>query len=195
MRIQGALVILLISGVVLWSTAHFLPSLARPVRQGLIDRLGDGPYRGVFSLLVVTALVLIVVGWRSTPEEYVYVLPVWSRTVGLLLMIVSFVLIGAAQYKTAIKRLVRHPMLTGVFIWSGSHLLMNGTTRAIVLFGGLGFWALLEIILINAREGAYTKPEAPGMKSEIRGLVISGVILVIAVFLHPYFAGVAVLPR
>ena len=184
----------LICGVVLWSVVHLIPTLARPFRQSLMDRLGAGPYRGMFSLLMVAALALIVVGWRSTPQEYVYVLPAWSWSVGWLLMIVSFVLFGAAQYKTAIKRFIRHPMLLAIVVWSISHLLTNGTTRAIVLFGGLGVWALLEMILINAREGAYTKPEAPGLKTEIRGLLISAVIFVVAIFLHPYFAGVRVLP-
>ena len=185
----------LISGVVLWSIVHFAPSVARGFRQSLIDRLGEGPYKGVFTLLIVASLVLIVLGWRSTPEEYIYSLPAWSRTAGLLLMVVSFILFGAAQYKSAIKRAIRHPMLTAVIVWSISHLLTNGTTRALVLFGGLGIWALLEIILINSREGAYTKPEAPGMKTEIRGLIVSAVIFVVAMFLHPYFAGVNVIPR
>ena len=185
----------LICGVVLWSVVHFVPSLARSFRQSLIGRMGEGPYKGVFTLLIVTSLVSIVLGWRATPDEYLYVLPAWSRTAGLLLMVVSFVLFGAAQYKTVIKRFIRHPMLTAIVVWSISHLLTNGTTRAIVLFGGLGIWALLEMFLINAREGAYTKPEAPGLKTELRGLVISAVIFAVAMFLHPYFAGVSVIPR
>lgn len=185
----------LICGVVLWSIVHFVPSLARSFRQGLIGRMGEGPYKGVFTLLIVTSLVLIVLGWRSTPEDYIYVLPAWSRTAGYLLMVLAFVLFGAAQYKTAIKRVIRHPMLTAVVIWSISHLLTNGTTRALVLFGGLGIWALLEMLLINARESDYTKPEAPGLKTEVRGLVISAVIFAVAMFLHPYFAGVNIIPR
>lgn len=184
----------LICGVVIWSAVHLVPSLARGLRQGLIDRMGEGRYKGIFTLLIVASLVLIVLGWRSTPEEYVYVLPAWSRTVGWILMVVSFILFGAAQYKTAIKRVIRHPMLTAIVLWSVSHLLMNGTTRAIVLFGGFGIWAIVEMLLINAREGAYTKPDAPGLKSELRGLAISAVILVIALFLHPYFAGVPAMP-
>ena len=77
-------------------------------------------------------------------------------------MFISFVLFGARTTKTAIKRLVRHPMLMGVFVWSLSHLLTNGTTRALILFGGLGVWALIEMPLINAREGARELPESPG---------------------------------
>lgn len=182
----------LVCGVGLWSLVHLVPALARPFRQNLIDGMGRGPHRGVVSLLIIVALGLIVVGWRSTPQEFVYVLPSWSRPVGFALMILAFILFGATHYKTVIKRVVRHPMLTSVVVWSIAHLLTNGTTRAIVLFGGLGIWALLEIFLINAREGAYTKPEAPGLKTELRGLAIAAAIFVVALFLHPYFAGVAV---
>lgn len=76
-----------------------------------------------------------------------------------------------------------------------SHLITNGSTRALVLFGGLGVWALIEMPLINARDGAYAKPEAPGLKAELIGLAITAVIFIVALFLHPYFAGVTPIPR
>ncbi|MGI9315727.1 MAG: NnrU family protein [bacterium] len=186
--------ILLILGVLLWSIAHLVPALARPMRQALIDKLGSNAYRGLFSVVIVLSIVLMVIGWRSTPETYVYQLPAWSRPIGFLLMIVSFVLFGAANYATAIKRVLRHPMLTGLIFWSISHLITNGTTRALVLFGGLGLWAIIEIPLINAREGAYTAPDSPGLKGELKGLAISAVVFIVVIFLHPYFAGVSPIP-
>ncbi|RLA32229.1 MAG: NnrU protein, partial [Gammaproteobacteria bacterium] len=94
-----------------------------------------------------------------------------------------------------IKRIFRHPMLTGVFIWAVAHLLVNGTTRALVLFGGLGIWALLEIVLINKRDGAYTKPDSPDFSEELKGTFISAGFLLFILFLHPYFAGVTPFPR
>ena len=185
----------LIIGVLTWSLVHFIPTLAPSLRQSITGRLGENGYKGVFSLLILAALALIVIGWRSTPEQFVYVLPVWSRTLGFGLMIVAFLLIGAAHYPTRIKQVIRHPMLTGVIVWSISHLLINGTTRAFVLFGGLGLWALLEIILINRREGPYTRPEAPPLSTELRGVLISSVIFVVVLFVHPYFTGVTSYPR
>jgi len=181
---------LLIAGVVLWSVLHLLPTLARPLRQSAIDRVGNNAYRGLFSLLMLVSLALIVFGWRSTPEVDVYRLPIWTRQAGALLMIIAFILFGAAQYPTAIKRLIRHPMLTSVIVWAVSHLLTNGSMRAIVLFGGMGLWAMLEIILINRREGEWVKPESPGIGREIRGVVISLVIFCVAFYLHKYYTGV-----
>ena len=186
---------ILITGVVLWAVIHLMPSAARSIRDSLVAKIGETPYRGVFALAALGALALIVVGWRSTPEEYLYVLPQWSRTAGLILMVVAFVLIGAAQYPSGIKRFIRHPMLTGVVVWSISHLLTNGTTRALILFGGLGLWALIEMPLINAREGAYTRPHSLGFSQELRGVFISAAFFAIAYYLHPYFAGVTPFPR
>lgn len=184
----------LIAGVVLWSGVHLLPSLAPGFRQRLIEKLGSGPYRGIFAIAILTSLLLIVVGWRSSPENYLYVLPAWSRPVGFALMAVSFILLGAANYRTAIKRFVRHPMLTGVLVWSLSHLLTNGTARAWILFGGLGLWALLEMPLINRREGPRILPASPGAGAELKGLAISAIVFAVVLFLHPYFTGASPLP-
>lgn len=185
---------LIIGGVLLWTVVHFSPAIAPGFRQSLIDKLGAGSYRGVFALTILTAVVLIVIGWRSTPEDYLYVLPAWSRALGIGLMVISFILIGAAQSKSIIKRFIRHPMLMGVFVWSVSHLLTNGTSRALVLFGALGIWALIEMPLINARNGAWMKPDAPTMMVEVRGLIISAIIFFVVLWLHPYFTGVAPIP-
>jgi uncharacterized membrane protein len=187
----GVEMTLIIGGVLLWTVVHFSPSIAPGFRQGLIDKLGAGPYRGVFALTILAAIVLIVIGWRSTPEDYLYVLPAWSRQAGLLLMFIAFVLLGAAHSKTIIKRFIRHPMLMGVFVWSLSHLLTNGTSRALVLFGGLGIWALIEMPLLNSRIGVWEKPSAPALIVEAKGLIISAIIFAVALWLHPYFAGVS----
>jgi len=185
----------LIVGVLIWVLAHLLPSVAQPLKGAAVSRLGENGYKGAFSLLVFSALVLIVIGWRSTPEVYLYVLPPWARDLSFALMLLAFVLIGAAPYPTMIKRHLRHPMLTGVAVWGISHLLVNGTTRALILFGGLGLWALIEMPLINRREDPYEKPAAPSVSRELRGVFISGIIFAVVLYLHPYFTGVSPFPR
>jgi len=186
---------LLIIGTLLWAIVHLMPAIAPGIRSSLVAGMGEKPYRGLFALLIFSSLVLIVFGWRSTPEEFVYVLPSTTRLVAFVLICIAFILIGAANYPTAIKRVIRHPMLTGVAVWAAGHLLVNGTTRAMVLFGGLGVWALVEIFAINRREGAYEKPPKPAFGRELRGIIISAGIIVLLIFLHPYFAGVSPIPR
>lgn len=186
---------LLILGVLIWVLVHFIPTLAQPLRKKLIGRLGENGYKGVFALSILSGIVLIVVGWRSTPEQFLYVLPPWARSLSFVMMMIAFLLIGAAQYPSMIRRFIRHPMLMGVAVWSISHLLVNGTTRALVLFGGLGLWAIIETVLINRREGSYESPAAIPLSRELRGVVISAIIFTAALFLHPYFAGVSPYPR
>ncbi len=184
--------ILLIAGVLLWAAVHLIPTLARPTRQMMIDRLGENGYKGVFSLLTVGAILLIVFGWRSVEQPaYLYHLPLWTRHLGMLLVLAAFLLFGSSQQPTRINRVVRHPQLTGVVLWAAAHLMMNGDSRSLVLFGGLGLWAIAEMVLINRREGAWLKPEVEGWGREVRVAAISLAIFAAAFFAHPWLAGVS----
>ena len=46
----------LIIGVALFAAVHLVPGLAPGRRQALWDRLGEGGYKGLFSLLLIAAL-------------------------------------------------------------------------------------------------------------------------------------------
>lgn len=183
---------MMIAGLLLWSVVHLTPALAPGLRQSLIGRLGENGYKGVFALLVVLSVVLIVFGWRHTIPTHVYLPPPAFKHAAMLLIVLAFILMGAAQYPTRIKRVIRHPQLAGFMTWAVAHLLLNGDSRSILMFGWLGTWALLEMILINRRDGAWVKPGAPDWRREFRGLAISMVIVVVVVFIHPYITGVPV---
>lgn len=183
----------LILGVLLWSLTHFIPALAPQWREAQMAK-SMARYKGLFSLLILISLGLIIYGWRSTPPEFLYAGGMAMRHATMSLMLVAFILFGAAQYPTRIKRLIRHPMLMSVVVWAVAHLLSNGESRSLVLFGGLGLWALVQMLLINRRDKEWVRPEAPSWFREIRGLIISLVIMAVAVWLHPYFAGVALMP-
>ncbi|MEP5764218.1 MAG: NnrU family protein [Halieaceae bacterium] len=184
---------LLIAGLCLWIGTHLIPSAAPGLRQGCIDKLGFNAYRGIFSLLVLSSLGLIIMGWRSSQPVSVYLPAQDLRVPALLLMVLSFLCFGASQRATRIGRLVRHPQLTGLLLWSISHLLTNGDSRSLWLFGALGSWAVLEMILISRREGAWEKPQAPAWGVEIGGVAITLVVMAIVLWAHPWIAGIPVL--
>ncbi|MBL4720905.1 MAG: hypothetical protein JKY20_07225 [Alphaproteobacteria bacterium] len=48
-------------GVGLFFGLHVMPSFPK-LRDGLIGRLGENPYKGVYSLIVLMGMVLIVMG-------------------------------------------------------------------------------------------------------------------------------------
>ena len=87
---------------------------------------------------------------------------------------------------------MRHPQLTGVSIWAFAHLLMNGDSRSVALFGTMLVWAMLSIALINRRDGEWVKQPVPGWAREFRGLAISLVIFVVFVAIHPYITGMPI---
>jgi uncharacterized membrane protein len=172
----------LVLGVLIWSFTHFIPAVAVDFRKSLVAKLGENPYKGIFTLFMALALYLIISGWKTTIPESLYLPPLWGRHAAYLLVLIGFILFIAPYFGTNLKRFLRHPQLTGVASWGVGHLLANGETRSIVLFGGLAAWAIIEILLLNLRDGAWVKPDPAPIKKDI--------VLVVAGFV--FYVGVAV---
>ncbi len=182
---------MLIAGVMLWGLVHLMKSVTPGLRQGIIDKTGTGPHQGLVALSLVGALALMIFGWRSAAPEFVYDPPSWGRHLNMLLMLISIFLFGAAQGKSRIKQWIRHPMLLGMALWATGHLLANGDNRSVILFGGLGLWALISIFTISRNEGAWEKPaEIAGIGRELLSVIIALVLYVILFATHQWFAGV-----
>ena len=151
-------------GVLLWSVVHFIPGIAADLKKNMVDRYGEYPYKGVFTLLMIVSLYLIISGWQSmTPVapavlEMVYTPPDWGGYAAGLLVLIGFILFLAPYPPNNFRRMMRHPQLLGMVSWGVGHLLAVGTQRAIVLFGGLAVWAIIEIFLLNRRDGEWVKP-------------------------------------
>lgn len=181
----------LIAGVLLWSIVHLTKSVAPGFRKSLQDKLGTGPHRGLVALLIIASVALMIYGWRTAQYEFVYDPPASGRHLNMLLMVFAIMLFGAAQGKSQIRQWVRHPMLTGMLVWAGGHLLANGDSRSVVLFGGLGLWALISIFTVSRNEGAWVKPaETASVGREILGFVIALVLYAILFGAHQYYTGV-----
>ena len=146
--------------------------------------------QGIFSLALLAAIGLIIIGWRSTVPVSVYLPPAELRSVAMLITVLGFILMAAAGRPTRIGRIVRHPQLTGLLLWSLAHLLANGDSRSLVLFSGFALWSLAEIVLISKREGPWQKPETPAWSADIMAVVIGLVMAVALVWAHPWIAGV-----
>lgn len=178
-------------GILLWSFTHLILAAFAGLRKTLVARLGENGYKGVFTLLMALALYLIISGWKVTVPNSVYVPYVWGRQVTAVLVLVGFVLFFAPYLSNNIKRLLRHPQLTGLICWGVGHLMANGENRSIVLFGGLAAWAVLEIVLLNRRDGRWLKPPPAPRKNDI-ALIIAGLIAyVVVASAHQWLFGVS----
>ena len=184
---------LLIAGVLLWCAVHFVPTLAIGIKQSVIERLGPMFYKIMFSFLVFASLGLMIVGWNIVDPIKVYDPPEWGVHANNALMLISIFLLVSADRKSMARRVLRHPMLTGVSIWGIAHLLANGDQRSVIVFGAMTVWSVAEIYLTSARDGAWTKPDASGLKGEIIGLIITAVLIGVIIFLHD-LAGLSPFP-
>lgn len=181
---------LLICGLLLFSAAHLFPSAMPGTRKRMMEKLGFNPYRGLFSLIILGSLVMVVFGWKAASPTVVYVPPLQGGPVVSALVFVAFVLFVAAQSKTNIRRYVRHPQMSATLVWSVAHLLVNGGSRSVVLFGGLGLWAMLEIILCNRRDGAWEKPAPVARSLDAVTVVIGAAGFALIWYFHQSLFGV-----
>ncbi len=184
---------LLIFGLVLWSFIHLFPSFARGARENIISIVGLWPFKGIFAFLIVTSVVLIVIGWRSIEPTNVYLPLNWGKHVTFLLVVITFVLFVAAQSKTNIKRVLRHPQLTGLVLWGIGHLLANGDIRSLILFSWLIAWAILEMFMINRREGEWQKPAHVSIKYDVITVTGGCVMYAILLMSHPHLTGIKII--
>ncbi len=172
---------LLILGVLLWAGAHFFKRLAPDARA----RMGNAG-KGAVTLALVVSIVLMVLGYRAADGAFF-----WGRhpaTVGInnLMMIAALYFTSPGPSKGAIFYRMRHPMLTGFVIWALAHLLVNGDVPSFVLFGGLGIWAVLEMVVINRAEPEWTAPQKGSIGKDAMFVGISVVLLAIIGWIHTW---------
>ena len=185
---------LLIAGITLWCLTHLFPAALPKRREAVTNRLGEGPYRGLFSLAILASLLLIVFGWKAASPSPVYGAPLPPGPLPSLLILTAFALFFAAKTQTHLKRLIRHPQMTGVFLWSTAHLLTNGDSRSVALFGSFAAWSLLEIVLINRRDGPRTSLPQGSTRGDFVTLVVAIVVFAVIGFLHQRLFGVPAMP-
>ena len=183
---------MIIAGVLIWSIVHLMKSVTPGVRGSIQSAIGEGPHKALVAILILTSVGLMIFGWRSTNAEFVYDAPTWGRHLNMLLMLVAVYLIAIAQGKSRVKQWIRHPMLTGVLIWAIGHLLANGDNKSLVLFGGLGLWALISIFTVSRNEGTWVKPAETATAGREMISVIAVLVVYTVIFgAHRFLSGVA----
>lgn len=182
------------AGLALFMATHLLLAAAPAAIDTQRSRLGEGPVKGLIALPSLAGLVLIVMGWRAGEAIWLYTPPAAARLPGLLLIAAGIYLFVVANRPSRVKRRLRHPQLTGLLLWCTGHLLLNGDSRSLALFGSFAAWAILEILLINRRDGHWQRPEPAPFSTDLITAGISLLALLALAWAHPWLAGVPVLP-
>jgi uncharacterized membrane protein len=190
---------IMILGLAVFIGAHAFVT-QREQRAALIARIGEGPYKGLFSLVSVVAVVLIAWGfgrYRATGWIDVWYSPVWTRHITVLLMWIASICIVAAYSPGRIKTTLKHPMLVGTKTWAAAHLISNGDLGSIILFGSILGWAVFDRISLKHRSDPGGPPiPVGGTRQDILAVVGGTVLYLLLGFVfHPWVVGVPAFGR
>lgn len=185
---------LLIAGLALFLGMHSFSIFADPARNALATRMGEGPWKGLYSLASAVGLALIVYGYAAARSEptVLWAPPPWTRHLTVTLMIPAFPLLLAAYLPGRIRAAAKHPMLASVKLWALAHLIANGMLHDVLLFGGFLTWAVLDRISLGRRAARPIQTAPAGSFNDVIA-VVGGLALYGATLmgLHRWLFGVA----
>lgn len=184
----------LILGLILFLGIHSVPMVRPAWRSRMIERLGEIPWQGLYSMVALVGFLLIIWGYglaRQSPVV-VYDPPVWLRHLNLLVMLPVFPLLLAAYLPGRIQSATKHPMLLAVKIWAFGHLLANGTLPDLLLFGAFLAWAVADRISLKYRAAPVVRGAPPGQVNDAIALLGGVALYLLFMFwLHRALMGVA----
>ncbi len=182
----------LILGLIVFLGVHSTRILAPLWRQQRLDGLGEGAWKGIYSLLSLAGLVLIVWGYGQARlvAPVLYDPPLWARHVTALLMLFAFISLIVSVFPSGrLKPILKHPMLLSVKIWAFAHLLANGDAASLILFGSFLAWAVADRISLKRRGAAL--PQSGPVKWDIAAVALAVVIYLLFIWrLHVWLIGV-----
>jgi len=149
--------LVLILGLVIFLGSHSVRIADRGFRRRMIARLGEGPWKGLYSAVSLVGLILIVWGYGLSRIDPVVLWnpPIWTKHIAVLLMLPALVLFAAFLVPAGrIKARLGHPMILSVKVWALAHLLANGTLADLIIFGSLLVWAIADFAASRRRDRA-----------------------------------------
>ncbi len=185
---------LLVLGLVLFVAPHVLVT-DRARRAALVARLGELPYKALYSLVSIAGLIAIAYGfdlYRQTQWVDLWVPPLWTRHIVVAAMWPASICVVAAYIRGDIQRTLKHPMLVGVKLWAVAHLCANGDLGSIILFGSVLAWAVYDRISLKRRTdaGAPLLPSG-GRRNDLIAIGVGTLLYLALGFLfHPLVVGV-----
>lgn len=192
----------LIVGLILFLGVHLLPT-SPELRDGLKMRLGDGPYKIIFSLLSLAGVVIIVLGYHKLQlhpgkNPILWEPPVWTRHIAVALMLPAMILLVASLIPSRIRTAAKHPMLAAIKIWAFAHLIANGDLGSLLLFGSFLAFAVYDRISVKSRAALGplgTAAPASALNDVLVVVIGTALYLVLLFGGHTWLIGVAPIPE
>jgi uncharacterized membrane protein len=176
---------ILVLGLVIFLGLHSTRIVSESGRERAIARIGDGPWKGVYSLVSAIGFVLIVWGFARARYDapQLWTPPIWGRHITMLLMLVALILLAGFLFKRShIAVMTHHPMLWSVLLWGAGHLFANGSAADLLLFGAFLVWSAADLVSSYARDRrngvVYPEPQLAATAGAIVvGLVVYGLLI------------------
>jgi uncharacterized membrane protein len=176
---------LLVLGLVICLGLHSTRIIFESGRERAIARIGEGPWKGVYSLISVVGFALIIWGFAQARYDapQLWTPPAWARHITMLLMLIALILFAGFLFKRShIAVMTHHPMLWSVLLWSVGHLFANGSAADLVLFGAFFVWSVADLGSSYARDRrngiVYPEPQLAATAGAIVvGLVVYGLLI------------------
>ena len=168
------------------------------VKVNLVESLGDKKYQGVFSIFSLIGLIVMIYGFSlvddcnpmmadcNTNNINLWEPLEYSREISFILMPISIILLVAFLVESNIKRILRHPWLFSIILWSFCHLISNGDLRSVLLFVSFGVYSVIDIVF--SKKEVQSSESIPVTKDVI--VIVAGLVLYsILLYFHQYVSG------
>ena len=175
------------SGIIIFFGIHLVPLITK-LRLFLKDRLGEGPYMGLYSIISLTGISLIIFGYESN-SNFQYSVNGKAYVYAKYFMLLALTLNIAAVMPTYIKKYTKHPMSLGIAIWATLHLLVNPDTTSIILFGSFLAYATVSVMVAELRD-SFSESVTPKVLYDIFAIVLGIALTFLAYNFHEYLSGV-----
>ncbi|WP_457584048.1 NnrU family protein [Ensifer canadensis] len=188
---------LLILGIVIFLGIHLVRSFAPGLRASVISSSGTGAWHAIHGICALLGLGLIAYGFdqaRAT-TGMLYTPPVFLAHIALTLMLIASICLVAAYLPPGkIRTATKHPAILAIKIWALAHLLANGETSSVLLFGTFLVWAVILRISMKKRwrAGEITYPAFVSYRYDLIAVVLGAALYGAIVWkLHELVIGVS----
>ena len=208
---------LLLSSIAFVGT-HFL--LSHPLRGPLVRAMGEGPFRGVYSMVALITFGLMVFFYHAIGRE-TYLM--WNAgdagwIIGTILMWLAAILfvgsflgnpalVGAPGPRggpSGVLRITRHPMMWSFAIWAAVHMMIIAQFKTVVFDSAIIILALVGAYMQDRKKAGQMGEDWRDWTAQTafvpftRGLANPGIValvggtllFLIATWAHPIPAGI-----
>ena len=180
----------LIVGLALFIGTHLL-GVFPAFKDSLERRAGATQFKLIYTGLSLAGFGLIIFGMGQADRGLmIWTAPEWGRQVAIFSVPVGMILLVASFAPGHIRHAVGHPMLAGVTVWAGAHLLANSTLPAVVLFASFFIWSIISFVSHSLRDTP--PPVIKGWGGDLTAIIVGFLIAMLIMRYHAFLFGVPI---